>query len=140
MVDRDHHYIAESGQRIAAVPQRRTRSYGKSTAVEADQHRTLSSVVESGCPDVQSQAVFAHATGLEIPVDQLGVFTARVGQNLGRDLAELKRVPHPGPRHRLLGGHEAVLATGWRAVRNPLESPDPAQVHALHLAGSGVGG
>src|SRR5262249_27321621 len=132
-------HIAKSRQGLAAVTQRSARSDGKAAAVEANENRPLNAILQCRSPDIQGQAVLAHAAGLKVPIDQCRIIAAGISHYLRGELSTLKRVAHPRPGSRLYGRHVAILASRGRTIGNALEGLDAAQVHSLNFAGGCCG-
>lgn len=93
--------------------------------------------VESRRPDVQAQAVLAHAVVVPmIDEHRVGLRTAVV-ETLGTESpkATAGRTPFHGPGR--LRRHEAVFSRSRRAVGNAPEIVDSAQDETAHLAVAG---
>src|SRR6266705_5166397 len=135
MIEGNNHYVSEKRQLSAVEPGGVARADRKTATVKRNQHRALRSVVDSGSPDVEHQAVLAHAAGLLIPLDHHPVFRSQVGNRLRTTLTVAEALANPGPGRRFPGRHEAVLAAGRRAVRNAFELLDARGGDPLNLAG-----
>ena len=87
MIDRDDHDVAEQRE-LAAVVHRAVAGAGRpAAAVERHQHGALRVVVDAGCPDVEREAVFAHAAAahVAVPHDHLRVVRSITRHRLRRD-------------------------------------------------------
>src|SRR5262249_16482763 len=135
MIDRHHHHVTESGQLGAVKPRCVAGAGAEAAAMKRYQHSALLAVIHARGPHVQRQAILAHAAGLLVPLDHHAVVAAQISGCLWADLAMPEALTHAGPRGRLLGGQEAVLAACGSAIRNTLKLLNPGIGHALYLAG-----
>ncbi len=78
MIHRHHHHVAESRQLRSVVSRRIAGTGGEAAAMERDHHGALLSVVDARRPDVQRQAILAHAAYLLIPLDHHAVVAGQI--------------------------------------------------------------
>ena len=126
VVDRHHHAVAEPRQLLAVVARRVARAAVEAAAVDVDQHRPLRRTVDGRGPDVQHQAVLAHAARLDVEHDQAAVGDGSAVRHLRRDLAVLIGVANAAPLRRRRRGHEAIGPGRVAAIAHALEHPDAA--------------
>lgn len=108
----------------------------EAAAVQPDEDRAAFAV-ESRRPDVQAQAVLAHAVVVPmIDEHRVGLRTAVV-ETLGSRIAEGHGRADAFPRSGRLRRHEAVFSRSRRAVGNAPEIVDSAQDETAHLAVAG---
>ena len=132
VVQRHRHHVAKSSQVFRAVVAARAGAVDEAAAVKRDHHRPLGPVGGRG-PDVEHQAVFAHAALEAVVLDQLPVLAPGIHRLRGLGPI-VEGLAHAGPGLGREGGHVAVLAAGRRAIGDALEGDDAADVHALELA------
>lgn len=134
VVDRDHHDVAEPGQRVPVEPAVVAGAGAEPAAVEGDEHRPAPAV-RSRRPHVEHQAVLVLAAGLVEPADQHRVVVAGAGRRLGRHVPETGGVPYTAPQRRRGRWPEPVGAAGRATVRDAEEGADPVGAAAAHPAG-----
>ena len=140
VVHGDDDHVAEERQ-LAAVVHRAVGGAGRpAAAVKRHQHGAPAVVPDARRPDVERQAVFAHAADADvaIPGDELRVVGAVARRRLRGDRAVAHRVACAHPGRRLARRHEAVGAGRVGAVRNPAEHLDAGVRHAAHHAVGGL--
>ena len=135
--ERDDHHVAVAAHIFALVGDVLNRgARGKPAAVQPDEDRAAFAV-ESRRPDVQAQAVLAHAVVVPmIDEHRVGLRTAVV-ETLGSRISEGHGRADAFPRSGRLRRHEAVFSRSRRAVGNAPEIVDSAQDETAHLAVAG---
>src|SRR5271154_1404491 len=135
MIDGDNHYVAKFGELRAVVTRAVAGAGGETAAVEGDHDRALRAVVDTGGPDVEREAVLAHAADVEIPLDHHAVIAVQVGEGLRADLAVAEAFADAGPGRGFLGRQVAILSSRRRAIGDAFEFLNSGVGDALDFAG-----
>ena len=126
IVDGDHHHIAVASEGSALVDTLGARADGEAAAVDPHHYRSFAGT--PGRPDIEGQAVLGLGTGFGAhDVVQRALV-------LGRPVAELPRIPNPGPGQRVRRRQPASLADRRRGIGNALEYQHAALFVTLQLA------
>jgi hypothetical protein len=138
MIYGHHHHVAEPRQLSAVKTGSVAGAGGKTSAMEGHQHGALLAVVDGRRPDIQREAILAHAARLQVPLDHHAVVAAQIGDGLRADLSVGQALAHAGPGCRFPRRHEAVLAAGGCAVGDAFELLDASIGDALDLPAGGL--
>src|SRR5690606_13017188 len=90
----------------------------EAATVEAHDHGALATRFCLWRVDVQHEAVFAHAAGLNIIEDKIRIDVTAIAGYLRRDLAVAKGVAHTAPFCYRLRWQKAIFSTGVRSIVN----------------------
>ena len=122
----DDHDIAALRELGAVVYRVIARTNREAAAMNAKQHRALILAAESGCPDIEMQAVLAHSAEryVQIKLDQPRIVMTDIIGNLGRDRRVTEAIAHARPRRRRFRPLKAIRPGGGRPIGNAFELPN----------------
>ena len=92
MIHRDDDAVTEAREHLAVAARRVARATVETAAVKAYEHRTFAARLRLRRPEIQHEAVLAHAAGLQVVQDQVRVGAPAIGGNLRRDVAVVERI------------------------------------------------
>ncbi|MNX68451.1 hypothetical protein D3C86_996390 [compost metagenome] len=121
VIDGDEHHVAKARHHLAVELRGIARARVEAAPVQMHEHRALRGLRRRGRPEVQHQAVFAHAAGLQVIGDQVRIGTATVRRHLRRVVTVGGGIAHAAPFRHGLWRHEAVGAACVGAVAQALE-------------------
>ncbi len=124
VIDGDDDNVVMSSQPRAVITHESTRAAGVAAAVQPDHDGAFTRSADTGCPDIQAQAVLAHGLhavhGLEFGRD----LTLEGVDQLRRTRSELEGLAHAAPWLGFGRGLKPPITGSARSVRQSLEGVD----------------